>query len=52
MKNTFLRIALYAATALTFGFGLTACEDEPDKFSVPPDTAESVPAEHIGGLIE
>ena len=34
MKNTFLRIALYAATALTFGFGLTACEDEPDKFEL------------------
>ena len=26
-------------------------EDEPDKFTVPPDTAEIVPAEHIGGII-
>lgn len=34
MKNTFLRIALYAATALTLGFGLSACEDEPDKFEL------------------
>lgn len=34
MKNAFLRIALYAATALTLGFGLTACEDEPDKFEL------------------
>ena len=34
MKNTFIRIALYAAAAITLGFGLAACEDEPDKFEL------------------
>ena len=34
MKNTFIKIGLYAAAILSLGLLLSSCEDEPDKFEL------------------